>query len=527
MLSFRKFIRFWLGLKALGLLISILGFLFSLANGRMEVNRVHLISVVMGVVALDVSAATAWWMLKKGKPCGRTWALIASTSALVPSSLFLIRNPGHYPFTIFTGGILGLAGLVAFAARDSAVEVADSRTTKKVRISGDGTSKLADYLAQGISMGVIWVAFQFWNQWAGFHGLAHPRLIPYLVQLNVAVLLTTLFHEMGHLVAGWVSGKMLRLLQVGPFRWVMRNGSWRFEFHVRKLYGGGVAMVAPDLRNMRSRMAFLLMGGPVASLVVGLVFVVVTLTAVGHAWQPYWSLLSALATLSLAGFVVNLIPLKPESQYSDGAQLYQIVTNGPWAQVHLAFAMATTSAVASVRPRDFDINVINEAADFVPHGERGLLLRLFACKHYIDTNRIPEALTSLEEAERLYDECKFEKPQGICAEFAFVNAFYKQDLAAADLWWQRIDAMRKIEPDADYWRAKTAVLWLKGDQKEAFGAWERGNALAKKLPSAGAHEFTRSCFARLRKALDAPMRTAPPVPLCHFQMAEIHRAMEA
>lgn len=527
MLSFRKFIRFWLGLKALGLLVSILSFLFSLANGRMEVNRVHLISVVLGAVALDVSAAIAWWMLKKGKPYGRTWALIASTSALVPSSLFLIRSPGHYPFTIFTGGILALAGLVAFAARDSAVEVADSHARKKVRIAGDGTSKLKDYLAQGISMGIIWLAFQLWNQWAGFHGLAHPRLIPYLVQLNVAIWLTTCFHELGHLAAGWVSGKMLRLFQVGPFRWAVRNGGWRFEFQLRRFYGGGVAMVAPDLRNMRSRQVFLLMGGPVASLVVGSIFTVVTLAAVGHPWQPYWSLLSTLATLSLAGFVVNLIPLKPESQYSDGAQLYQIVTNGPWARVHLAFAMVTTSAVASVRPRDFDINVINEAADFVPHGERGLLLRLFACKHYIDTNRIPEALTKMEEAERLYDKCRFEKPQAICAEFAFVNAFYKRDLSAANLWWQRIETMRKIEPDADYWRAKTAVLWLKGEQKEAFGAWEHGNALAKKLPSAGTYEFTRYCFAKLRKALDAPIRTAPPVPRCRLRMDEMRAARQA
>ena len=33
---------------------------------------------------------------------------------------------------------------------------------------------------------------------------------------------------------------------------------------------------------------------------------------------------------------VNLIPVKPESQYSDGAQIYQILTNGPLARVHRA-----------------------------------------------------------------------------------------------------------------------------------------------------------------------------------------------
>lgn len=507
---FRQCIRFWFGLKALGLLLIIVTFLVSISKGQTGLNRYRLFATVIGACSLGVSAGIAWWTLKNGKPSGRSWAIIASTAALAPSSLFLILNQGRYPVTIFSGGFLGLAGLVAFAAKDSAIDVDDTRARTKARIAGDGTSKFKDYLAQGISMGIIWLAFQFWNQWAAFHGLGRPRLLSYLVQLNIAVLLTTLFHEFGHLVAGWASGKMLRLLQIGPFRWAVRHGKWRFEFQLRRFYGGGVAMVAPDLHDLRSRQVFLLLGGPVASLVAGSIFMVLTLTAIGNPWAPCWSLLSTLATLSLAGFVVNLIPLKPESQYSDGAQLYQIVTNGPWARVHLAFAMVTTSAVASVRPRDFDINVIDEAADLVPHGERGLLLRLFACKHYIDNNRIPEALTNMQAAEALYEECKFERPQDICAEFVFMNAFYKRDLAAAELWWRRIEAMGRNEPDSDYWRAKASLNWMRGERDEALSAWERGNTLAEELPSAGMHDFTRSCFAKLREALDVPIRTPSP-----------------
>ncbi len=505
---FRKWIYFWFGLKAIGLAGIIITFLVAVLKGQTDINRARLIATVIGACALDVSAGVAWWMLKNGSRSGRSWAIISSTAALGPSCLFLILHPGHYPVTIFGGAVLGLAGLVAFAAKDSAIELDEARVRRRARITGDGTSKFKDYFAQGISMGIIWLAFQYWNQWAAVHGLARPGLLRYLVQLNIAVLLTTLFHEFGHLVAGWASGKILRLFQVGPFRWSVRHGKWKFEFQLRKLYGGGVAMVAPDLRDMRSRQVFLLLGGPVASLVAGLIFMVVTLTAVGHPWGHFWSFLSTLATLSLAGFVVNLIPLKPESQYSDGAQLYQIVTNGPWARVHLAFAMVTTSAVASVRPRDFDVNVIHDAADFVPHGERGLLLRLFACKHYVDDNWVPGALESLQEAEALYEECKFERPQDICAEFTFVNALYKRDLAAAEMWWQRIEAMHGIEPDADYWRAKAALLWLKGELEGARAAWDTGNALAEELPSTGMYDFTRACFARLRKALDASSRTA-------------------
>jgi hypothetical protein len=527
MRTFRKLIHLWFGVKALGLLISIVSFLFAISRGRIEYDRTHLIATVMGAVALDVSAAIAWWMLKKGKPSARSWAIIASTSALVPSSLFLIRSPGHYPFAIFMGGILGLAGLVAFFDGDSATEIDDAHARNKARVIGDGTSKFKDYLAQGVSMGIIWVAFQLWNQWAAARGLARPGLISYLVQLNFAVLLTTLFHELGHFAAGWAAGKVLRVLQVGPFRWAVRNGKWGFEFQLRKFYGGGVAMVAPDLRNMRRRQAFLLMGGPAASLVVGLIFSALTLTAGDHAWHAYWSLLSSLATLSIAGFVVNMIPVQPESQYSDGAQIYQILTNGPWARVHLAFAMVTTSAVAPIRPRDFDMNVINQAADFVRHGERGLLLRMVAWKHYLDKNRIPEAIAKMEEAEGLYEGCKFERPQDICAEFVFAHALYKRDLAAANLWWQRIEALRKVDLNADFWRAKSALLLLHGEREEALIAWERGNALAQKLPEAGTYDFTRSCFNNLHKALDASIQTTPPPRKAVFEWPEVPAGIEA
>lgn len=505
----------------------IIAFLITIASGRTDFDATYLIATVLGALALDVSAAIAWWTLKKGKPRGRTWALIASTAALVPSSLFLIRNPGNYPFTIFGGGVLGLAGLVAFTARDSAIEIDDAHLRKKVRMTRDGTSRLQDYLAQGVSMCIIWLAFQLWNEWATTRGLARPGLVSYLLQLNIAVLLTTLFHELGHLAAGWACGKTLRVFQVGPFRWAVRNGRWKFEFQLRKFYGGGVAMVAPDLINMRRRQAFLLMGGPLASLVAGVSFAAVTLASAGHSWQPYWSMLSVLATLSIAGFVVNLIPLQPESQYSDGAQIYQILTNGPWARVHLAFAMVTSSVVAPIRPRDFDMNVINQATDFVRHGERGLLLRIVASKHYIDKGRIPEALASLAEAEALYEECKFEKPQDIFAEFVFVNAFYKWDLAAAERWWQEIEAFPKIDRDADYLRAKTALLWLKGDHDEACATWERGNALANRLPSAGMYDFTRYCFKKLHKALDTPIRTAPPAVATVFEFSEKPVAVKA
>ena len=55
---------------------------------------------------------------------------------------------------------------------------------------------------------------------------------------------------------------------------------------------------------------------------------------------------------------------------------------------------------------------------------------------------------------------------------------------------------------ADCWRAKSALHWIEGDLEKANEAWEKSNALAQKLPKAGAYEFSRDCGSLLRRSLD-------------------------
>jgi hypothetical protein len=132
------------------------------------------------------------------------------------------------------------------------------------------------------------------------------------------------------------------------------------------------------------------------------------------------------------------------------------------------------------------------------------------CQHYLDLNQIPEALVNLEAVEALYDQSTFDKPEDICAEFVFVNAFYKRDLAAAERWWQRIEVLRSVDPDADFWRARTSLLWLRGERKEAREAWAHGHELAQRLPASGVRETTRLCFAQLYNVLEQRMPAVPP-----------------
>ncbi len=511
----RRVVQFFLGLQAIGLVGTL-----SLAAGSIialqrredgdDVSSYWLmIASSFIVLLLNTIPAIAWWKLKRDRPTARRWVLASSVLNLVVlaagiDTLARVGPTTSWPISAICGAI-GLIGLIAFWSKEDTTPLPQS-----ARLPGDGTSSLKDYTSQIVGFAMLSVSFQFWNRWSETQGLQSPGFVAGLLLLQLAVLLNTFLHEMGHFIAGFASGMILRRFQVGPAVFAVRNGRWTVHFQMSQFYGGAVAMVTPTLKNLRSREAFMILGGPVASLVTGAVATAGALSAKGHPWEPCWAMLSLTATLGWSGFVTNLIPLKQAARYSDGAQLYQIVTGGEWAEFRIAFAMVASSLVTPIRPRDFDAGVLKRAAGFVSHGERGLLLRLFLCQHYLDVNQISEALASLEAAEALYEQSTFDKPEDICAEFVFVNAFHKRDLAAAERWWQRIESLHRIEADADFWRARTSLLWLRGERKEAREAWARGHELAQRLPAYGVYESTRLCFAQLYNALEQRMPALPP-----------------
>lgn len=520
MQQLRRMVRFCLGIQALGMIGTFVLQLFALvilrtegANDQLPASVYSLMTAIALILPLLGAIPTmAWWTLRKGRPTARRWTLAASVVNILVLGAgiqaWFLLGPDRFLPVYPMCGASGIFGLVAFWRKDAEETVS---APKPAPPTGEGTGGASDHLSRVLSYMILSLSFYCWRQWSSAQGLNQPGVAGGLILFQLAIQVSTLIHELGHFGAGWASGMTLRRFQAGPFQWAIGRGRWHFHFRLKEFYGGGVGMVSPTLSNLRGREAFLIMGGPAASLTLAAAATTAALAAKAQPWEPAWAFLSMCAAMGWVSFITNLIPFRKAASYSDGAQLYQLATGGEWAHFHLANAMAASSLMTPIRPRDFHLTTIRRAADFVKEGEQGLRLRLFACLHYLDTDRIPEAISSMQSAEGLYDPSAFDKPEDICAEFVFLNAFHKRDLAAAELWWRRIEALDKIDYDADYWRARTALLLLKGEREEAREAWERGDALAAKLPAAGAYESTRACFAKLRAALDAPPLGSLPV----------------
>jgi Zn-dependent protease len=391
---------------------------------------------------------------------------------------------------------------VAFTRRDP-LAGAPLAPAKPPRIVGDGTSNLLDGLATALAFDGYFAGSYFWVGWGRTNHLPLIHGYAYWLMLIAAVLFETAAHESGHALVGVAFGMRLRAFIVGPFQWRIRDGRWTFQFPIAKLLsaGGAASVVPTDPAQPGWHEICMIAAGPLASLFTSLVALVAVITAPGSSYEQAWEFIALVATFGFVSFAVNLIPVRPESLYSDGARIYQLLSGGPWTDLHRALSIVKSSLVTPLRPRDYDIEAIQRASLSFTHGHQALLLRLLATSYFLDSGKLPEARETLAQAECIYHESASDIPAELYTAFIFDSAFLRRDAASSRIWWDLMETKKPTHLGVDYWLARSALLWIENHPAEACEAWDKTNALAQKLPNAGTYEFDRYRVGLLGAAL--------------------------
>jgi hypothetical protein len=448
----------------------------------------------------------AWWTIRKGKGTARGWAIAACLTLILSSILLLIPMKsiwGYFPAGVMIAIlalcvatiVIGISGLVAFARRDSVARPLE--TAKPPRIAGDGTSSLLDSIAWLLGLTGYFAGMSWWYRWGRAQHLPLVHGYWSWLQIVAALFITVVLHELGHATAGMALGMKLRAFIVGPFQWRIRDGRWKFQFLPSKFLsaGGATAIVPTNTEQLRWREICMIAAGPVANLFTGLIATAAALAAIGKPYEQYWEFSALIAAISLVTFAVNLIPKQLNAQhqvaYSDGAQIYQLLRGGPWADLHRAFSVAGSTLVTPLRPKDYDIQTIQRAASSITQGRQALVLRLLASYYFLDCGMIPQTCEVLAEAESVYEESASDIPAELHTDFVFGNAILRRDAAAARQWWERMEAKKPTHFGVDYRLAQSALFWIENHLEEAREAWNQANLLAQQLPAAGSYEFDR------------------------------------
>jgi hypothetical protein len=366
-------------------------------------------------------------------------------------------------------------------------------------ISGDGTSSFLNHGMQLFAMLAYYGAYKWWIGWLERNDLPRPDFLNGTLTLVAVGLIIVTLHECGHALVGLILGMRLRAFLVGPFQWRIRDGKWEFYFEPRQiLVTSGATGVVPSARDFpKWRQLCMLVAGVTVNVFSGCIALRLAFV---EAARGTGGVLSLFGAFSLVAAGMNLMPFRIPGNYSDGAQVYQILSRGAWGDFHAVVALAGASLVTSVRPKDYDIDAIHRAAAAISQGTQGLLLQLLAHSYFLDRGELVKAGEHLAGAAKIYNDSAGDAPVEFTTPFVFGAAYILRTADVARQWWAHVEA-KKPRLNSDYWLTRSALHWVEGDLSVARESLEKAIALANSLPNTGACDFERYRCSLLRAVL--------------------------
>ena len=210
-----------------------------------------------------------------------------------------------------------------------------------------------------------------------------------LLLLLPMLLLVIFAHEVGHLLGGMVKGMQFLLLVVGPFQLTRGQGgqgtqsrlifSWNLN---PATYGGLAAAIPARERSLVPQLRWLVLGGPLTSLLLGIV-------ALGVAgWLPRHpgAILTMIGLLSLAIFLATAIPFRAGGMQSDGWQLIELARGGAGVIERQLIIEVMGRSLSGQRPRDWDPAMVARLETLESREAlRAIAARSQALYHYWDS----------------------------------------------------------------------------------------------------------------------------------------------
>jgi len=401
---------------------------------------------------------------------------------------------------------LSLATIVAFWRWDPAAE----KNLVKVESGakpGDGTSSALNHGLPVISVLVFSWLWMQWNHWGDRTGLPAVSFWSSLSLATAADFVVAFLHEAGHALCGLALGSRITAFLAGPFQWHLHQGRWKFRLNPLTLLamGGGAGVVPTRASEPKRFQLAMIAAGPLTSAVTGLVALWMAFNAADSPWQSQWFFLAMFATISLEAAVVNLVPLRTATGYSDGARIAQLFRGSVWADLHEVFRTGAATTVSAVRPADYDIAAIHRPiAAGITNDSQTFLLRLLAYSFYIDRRQPEMALQELSAAAEIYQGCAAKIPAELHYGLVIGAAMERRDAAQARMWWDRMEAKNPTWLNGDYWLGKSALHWTEGDCEAAKAAWNKAAQYLAEMPQVGTYAYDRDVLARLAAMIQTP-----------------------
>ncbi|MBK7896829.1 MAG: tetratricopeptide repeat protein [Anaerolineaceae bacterium] len=278
------------------------------------------------------------------------------------------------------------------------------------------------------------------------------------------------WHELGHLLAGWLVGFRFVLVTFGPLRIAREAGGLRLSLiHTNVVQWQGRALMVPArFGDFRWRRMVLVAGGPLATLL-QLLLLLGTNVALRNQEIPYgyglallWLLLSAVMLLP-----ATAVPQKIGNIYTDAARFWQLSRGGPALIRQLALTNLVEASLRGVPPAAMDADFVAATLAAPPGSSEALVGHYVAHLQALDRADVAEAADFLDKTLALLQtQPPTQRSPIIFASAAYFAARYGHDLPQAQAWLKLIKPEQynalALEVEQILLRVRAQLLLLEG-----------------------------------------------------------------
>jgi Zn-dependent protease len=307
-------------------------------------------------------------------------------------------------------------------------------------------------------------------------------------------------HELGHLVAGlWVKFRF-SLYIVGPLR-VERDEHdiirVRFNRQIAT-YGGLCACLPTDNHDLLQRFARIIAGGPLASLIGGLVAIGVAQASVLPA--PLRLFCLSLGTISLLLVVVTLIPMPNGIFLTDGARLLRLRRGGELAARDVALLQLYALSLMNKPTSEWSEEAIR--ASLTPQDSSIFEVTgcLFAYSWFLERNELETAGRHLDRCLEIVQNLRSSMLAGYLVEAAWFMAWHRGDVQAAESLMETVGKQPLGVRQDDILRARAAIALRSGKIAEGRQLLEQSEQQALSTTS---NRWITARLSEMRQSLSS------------------------
>jgi hypothetical protein len=310
-----------------------------------------------------------------------------------------------------------------------------------------------------------------------------PNLL-WLVAVSVlAMYLALLTHELGHLLAGRLAGMRPFLLISGPFKVMATQTGLELGWNTSLALAGGLSACLPGKDgNLRRQHLMLVAGGPLSSLLTGL------LALAGYWLLPKGSCLGLpILVYGVAGLSIclaTLLPAKTSGFMTDGAQLLSLWRGGQDVEEQMALLLLQAESLSGTRPRDLSPELLQRVSSAPAGSLTGISANMLVYTHALDGGDPITAGAALQRAVEQNAHIPEGIRQAIFLEQAYYLAAHQHEVGQAEEALRKGLASGLVEKHTRL-RCQAAVLWAQGNSSQAAALAEQARNFAQRSMDPG------------------------------------------